>query len=78
MCGVTNYTVLRNDKAIAFMVEERDARLLVEAPVMYDLLKETLRYFSEHDIDSQLKLNIDDCLLRVDGSPLQSEKGRRP
>ena len=71
MCGVTNYTVLRNDKAIAFMVEERDARLLVEAPVMYDLLKETLRYFSEHDIDSQLRYDIDYCLLRADGSPLQ-------
>ena len=72
MCGVTNYTVLCNDKAIAFFVGDRDAHLFVEAPVMYDLLKETLCYFSEHDIDSQLRYDINSCLLRIDGSPLQS------
>lgn len=73
MCGVTNYTVFRDGRKIAFMVEERDARLFVEAPVMYNLLKETQRYFSEQGIDSQLKNDIDDCLLQVDSS--NSEKG---
>ena len=57
---------------LALAVSLSDARLIAAAPEMYRLLEETLRFFSEHDIDSQLKLDIDYCLCRVDGSPLQS------
>ena len=48
-----------------------DARLIAEAPEMYALLKETLNLLSRKDIDTQLKVDIDACLLRIDGSPLQ-------
>ena len=49
-----------------------NVNLIVEAPVMYELLNRTLDFFVEKDIDSKLKYDIDYCLLRADGSPLQA------
>ena len=69
-CDKNNWVVFCNDVPVA-QYSEKDARLMAAAPEMHELLKETLRFFSKHDIDNQLKIDIDACLLRVGGSPLQ-------
>lgn len=48
-----------------------NANLIVEAPAMYELLNRALDFFVKHDIDDRLKLDIDYCILRANGSPLQ-------
>ena len=68
-----------NDRAIAKIITSETTRitdnanacLIEEAPAMYHLLKETLDFLLVRDIDSQLRYDIDYCLLRADGSPLQ-------
>ncbi len=74
MCVVENYSILRNGQKVAFFVEESDARLFVEAPVMYDLLSKAFHILGKNAANDGICREIDKCLSRVDGVPLQSEE----
>ena len=67
-----HYVVFANGHVVADCFKNADnAQLIAEAPAMYELLNRTLDFFVEKDIDSKLKLDIDYCILRANGSPLQ-------
>lgn len=67
-----HYVVFADGHVVADCFKNADnAQLIAEAPAMYKLLSRTLDFLVKHDIDDKLKLDIDYCLLRADGSPLQ-------
>ena len=67
-----HYVVFANGHVVADCFKNADnAQLIAEAPAMYELLNRTLDFFVEKDIDSKLKHDIDYCILRANGSPLQ-------
>ena len=68
-----HHVVFANGHVVADCFKNADnAQLIAEAPAMYELLNRTLDFLVKHDIDDKLRYDIDYCLLRADGSPLQA------
>ncbi len=63
--------------AIYFTREEAkaNARLIAEAPVMYELLNKAFHILGKNTANDEIYREIDECLSRVDGAPVQTEKG---
>ena len=55
---------------------QANARLIAEAPVMYDLLNKAFHILGKNTANDAICREIDECLSRVDGAPIQSEKGK--
>ncbi len=54
---------------------EANARLIAEAPVMYDLLNKAFHILGKNAANDAICREIDECLSRVDGAPVQEKKG---
>ena len=55
--------------------KEANARLIAEAPVMYDLLNKAFHVLGKNAANDAICREIDECLSRVDGAPVQKENG---
>ncbi len=53
---------------------QANARLIAEAPVMYDLLNKAFHILGKNTANDAICREIDECLSRVDGAPVQSEE----
>ena len=53
-----------------------NVRLIAEAPVMYELLNKAFHILGKNTANDAICREIDECLSRVDGAPVQSEKGK--
>ncbi len=58
-------------------IEENNAnaRLIAESPVMYDLLNKAFHILGKNAANDAICREIDECLSRVDGAPVQKENG---
>ena len=56
---------------------EANARLIAEAPVMYDLLNKAFHILGKNAANDAICREIDECLSRVDGALVQSEGGKQ-
>ena len=52
-----------------------NVRLIAEAPVMYELLNKAFHMLGKNTANDAICREIDECLSRVDGAPVQREKG---
>lgn len=53
-----------------------NVRLIAEAPVMYELLNKAFHILGKNAANDAICREIDECLSRVDGAPIQSEEGK--
>ena len=60
---------------VALVEKQANARLIAEAPVMYDLLNKTFHILGKNATNDTICREIDECLSRVDGAPVQEKKG---
>ena len=56
---------------------QANVRLIAEAPVMYDLLNKAFHILGKNAANDAICREIDECLSRVDGAPVQSEEGKQ-
>ncbi len=54
---------------------DNNGRLIAEAPVMYDLLNKAFHMLGKNAANDTICREIDECLSRVDGVPVQTEEG---
>ena len=52
-----------------------NVRLIAEAPVMYELLDKAFHILGKNTANDAICREIDECLSRVDGAPVQEKKG---
>ncbi len=52
-----------------------NVRLIAEAPVMYELLDKAFHILGKNAANDAICREIDECLSRVDGAPVQEKKG---
>ena len=50
---------------------EANARLMAEAPTMYDLLNKAFHILGKNTANDEICREIDECLSRIDGVPVQ-------
>ena len=55
---------------------QANTRLIAETPVMYDLLNKAFHILGKNAANDAICREIDECLSRVDGAPIQSEEGK--
>lgn len=60
-----------------FIPNLSNARLIAEAPVMYDLLNKAFHILGKNAANDGICRKIDECLSRIDGVSVQSEKGKQ-
>ena len=67
ICSLINYSARKwNNEMIA------NARLIAEAPTMYDLLNKAFHILGKNVANDAICREIDECLSRVDGAPVQT------
>lgn len=70
ICSLINYSARKcNNEMIA------NARLIAESPVMYDLLNKAFHILGKNAANDGICREIDECLSRIDGAPVRTEKG---
>lgn len=62
--------------ALAFTPRLADAMLIVKAPDMYRLLNKAFQVLGENNLDEPLRLEIDECLCRIDGVPVHGNNDK--
>ena len=73
-----HYVVFANDHVVADCFKNADnAQLIAEAPVMYELLNKAFHMLGKNTANDAICREIDECLSRVDGAPVQSEEGKQ-
>ena len=71
-----HYVVFANGHVVADCFKNADnAQLIAEAPVMYELLNKAFHMLGKNTANDAICREIDECLSRVDGAPVQREKG---
>ncbi len=62
-----------DDEVIA--IKKANARLIAEAPIMYDLLNKAFHVLGKNAANDGICREIDECLSRIDGVPVRTEEG---
>lgn len=62
---------------VALVEKQANARLIAEAPVMYELLNKAFHILGKNTANDAICREIDECLSRVDGAPVHSEEGKQ-